>query len=142
MKATTSRLVTFLVMASLPFAASAAELAITPGAWETTMTRSSPFSGKTTTQTRTECVERTSFDPESMMQGDTGECTVTKNEITGGDTLNFTMQCESQGGNMSVDGVYRVDGDEGSGNMTMVMKMGGNDLTMTMEWTAKRIGDC
>lgn len=127
---------------SLPLSAAAAELAINPGMWETTMTRTNPMTGEPTTETTQKCVKQTSFNPSSMMKDAEG-CELLQDEVVNGDTLNFRMECTvPQGGAVSVDGQYQTDGQTGKGNMNMEMNMGGMKMDMKMDWTAKRIGDC
>jgi len=125
----------------MPFAAGAAELPINPGLWETTMTRTNPLTGEPTTETNTECVKATSFNPSSMMQDAQG-CDLLKDEVNG-DTLTFTMECSmEQGAKATVDGEFQSDGQTGRGNMDMTMNMGEMKMSMNMNWTSKRLGDC
>lgn len=124
----------------LPLSAGAAELKINPGMWETTMTRTNPLTGEPTTETSTECVKQTSFDPSDMMK-DAKECDLVKDELNG-DTLNFRMECNMQGSQATVDGMFQTDGRTGKGNMDMTMSMGEMNMTMNMNWTSKRVGDC
>lgn len=124
----------------VPFAAGAAELELNPGLWETTMTRTNPMTGEPTTETNTECVKETSFNPSDMMQDAQG-CELVKDELNG-DTLTYRMECDMQGTQATVDGMFQTDGQTGKGNMDMQMSMGEMDMTMKMDWTAKRVGDC
>lgn len=124
----------------LPLAASASELAINPGLWKTTMTRTNPMTGEPTTETTTECVKQTSFNPSSMVQDAQG-CELVKDELNG-DTLNFRMECNMQGQKATMDGMFQTDGKTGKGNMDMKMNMGEINMKMNMKWTAERIGDC
>ena len=125
---------------TLPLAASAAELEINPGLWETTMTRTNPMTGEPTTETTQECVKQTSFNPSDMMQAAEG-CKLLKDEQNG-DTLSFRMECNLQGSTATVDGQFQTDGQTGKGNMDMTMNMGEMNMTMNMNWTSKRLGDC
>lgn len=124
----------------LPFAASAAELELNPGLWETTMTRTNPMTGEPTTETTTECVRETSFNPSDMMQDAEG-CELVKDELNG-DTLTYRMECNMQGTQATIDGQFQTDGQTGKGNMDMKMNMGEMKMNMKMDWTAKRVGDC
>lgn len=124
----------------VPFAAGAAELELNPGLWETTMTRTNPMTGEPTTETNTECVKETSFNPSDMMQDAEG-CELVKDELNG-DTLTYRMECDMQGTQATVDGMFQTDGQTGKGNMDMKMSMGEMDMNMKMDWTAKRVGDC
>lgn len=125
----------------LPFSAGAAELAINPGLWETTMTRTNPLTGDPTTETDTECVKETSFNPSEMMEKAQG-CQLVEDELNG-DTLTFRMECSmEQNATATVDGEFQTDGQTGQGNMNMNMDMGGMQMNMDMNWTSKRVGDC
>ena len=124
----------------LPLSASASELAINPGLWKTTMTRTNPMTGNPTTETSTQCVKEKSFNPSDMMKNAQG-CELVKDELDG-DTLNFRMECNVQGQTATVDGMFQTDGKTGKGNMNMQLKMGEMNMNMKMNWTAERIGDC
>ncbi len=136
-----TRLLAVLALASVPLTVAAASLDINPGLWETTMTRTNPMTGAPTTETSTECVREESFDPRQLME-DTENCQLT-DESLAGDTLTFTMQCSIQGGaQATMEGTFQTDGQTGTGNMTMNMNMAGMSMSMTGNWTAKRVGDC
>jgi len=125
----------------LPLLASAAELAVKPGMWETTMTRTHPLTGEPTTETNTRCVQETSFNPSDMM-ADAEGCELLDEDLNG-DTLTFRMECSMEEGmTATVNGEFQSDGDSGSGSMDMNMDMGEMKMTMDMEWTSKRVGDC
>ena len=104
------------------------------------MTRTNPMTGEPMTETRTECVKESKFDPASMMQGAEG-CDLVKNSLAG-DTLNFQMECGMEGGKASIEGQFQTDGDTGKGNMDMTINAGGMNMKMNMNWTARRLGDC
>jgi hypothetical protein len=124
----------------LPFSTHAAELEINPGLWETTMTRTNPMTGEPTTETTTECVRETSFNPSSMMEDAEG-CDLVRDELQG-DTLTFRMECNMQGSQATIDGQFQTDGQTGSGKMDMEMSMGEMKMSMNMDWTSRRVGDC
>ncbi len=128
------------VLVLMPFTSGAAELEINPGLWETTMTRTNPMTGEPTTETTTECVRETSFNPSEVMQDAEG-CELVKDELAG-DTLTFRMECNMEGTQATVDGNFQTDGESGKGNMDMNMNMGEMKMEMNMNWTSKRVGDC
>ena len=128
------------MLCTLPITATAAELAINPGLWETTLTRTSPLTTQSVTETKTECVKETKFDPGKMVQ-DADACKLIEDNLTG-DTLTFRMECNVQGAQAAVDGTFRTDGQTGSGNMDMKVDAAGMKMTMNMNWTANRLGDC
>jgi hypothetical protein len=134
---------TALLAATLfvPLQAVGASIALNPGLWETTMTRTNPMTGTPTTETTTECVQEKSFDPREMMQDASG-CSLT-NESLAGDTLTFAMACDVEGaGTATIEGRFQTDGETGAGDMKMNMNMGGMTMSMDMNWTARRLGDC
>ncbi len=124
-----------------PLTAAAASLELNPGLWETTMTRTNPMTGTPVTETTTECMKEKSFDPREMMQGAQG-CNLVDENLSG-DTLTFNMTCNMEGGAAGeIRGRFQTDGQTGSGEMVMNMSMGQVTMSMDMNWTAKRLGDC
>lgn len=136
----TNALLSMVLVCTLPLAAVAAELAINPGLWETTMTRTNPMTGDPITETNTECVKETRFDPNSMLEGTDG-CRLVDENLSG-DTLTFRMECNMQGSEALIDGSFQTDGQTGRGNMDMKIQSGDVNMSMNMNWTANRIGDC
>lgn len=134
------KIATIAAILCLPAAAGADSLKLNPGMWETTSTGTNPMTGQQTTETHTECVTQTEFDPRETMK-EVRECRLTEENLNG-DTLTFTMTCNMQGGTVSINGLYQSDGDTGTGNMTMNMNMGGMTMSMQRTMTARRIGDC
>lgn len=132
--------VSLFTVAFFPALSGAAELKINPGLWETTMTMTNPMTGQPTVKTSKECVRERSFDPATMMEGAQG-CTLARNELNG-DTLNFQMNCDMEGSKAVVTGEYQTDGKTGRGNMDMEVNAGGMKMSMNMNWTGKRLGDC
>ena len=110
-----------------------------PGMWETTMVSTNSMTG-TTTQTTSNCMADEEFDPKTMAEGAEG-CEITDNNLDG-NTLTFTMACNMQGAEVTMKGLYAVEGDEGEGSMNMEMSFGGQTMTMENTFTAKRIGEC
>lgn len=124
----------------MPCLVNAAELSIDPGLWESTMTRTNPMTGSPTTETTRECIEETTFEPSRMVENAQG-CQLTRDELDG-NRLTFRMECSIEGTEATLDGNYRTDGNSGEGDMKMTMSMAGREISMDMEWTAKRLGDC
>ena len=114
-------------------------LAVKPGLWKTTTNTTTPM-GQAMTRTTEECVQRTSFDPATMMQDAEG-CRITRNDVSG-NQADFAMECTIEGTQTSVTGKFVSDDDRGNGNMTMSMDGGGMKMEMKMEWTSERVGDC
>ncbi|MBD3667641.1 MAG: DUF3617 family protein [Kangiella sp.] len=124
----------------LPALTLAKGLEVEPGLWETTMTRTDPFSGQETTDTQKECIKERYFDPEELTKDMQG-CQLTENTLSG-NKLTFGMRCEDAGMNSSIDGEYEVNGDEGKGKMELALSGMGQEMTMSMHWKSKRLGDC
>ena len=137
---TSIRLLFAAVMYTATLSAGAAGIEFNPGRWETTMTRTNPMTGDPITETRVECVKEDKFDPASMMEG-ADDCDLSRNSVDG-DTLVFQMECNMQGGSATIEGQFQTDGETGKGNMDMTINAGGMNMTMNMNWTAKRLGDC
>ena len=104
------------------------------------MTRTNPMTGEPITETRSECVKESKFNPASMMQGTQG-CDLTEDNLDG-DTLHFQMACDMEGGKALIEGQFQTDGETGKGNMDMSVNAGGMNMKMNMNWTARRTGDC
>lgn len=136
----TNRILALAMVCIMPAPAGAAELALNPGLWETTMTRTNPMSGDPVTEVSKECVKQKKFDPSSMLEGTEG-CRLVDENLTG-DRLTFSMECSLQGSRALIDGSFQTDGQTGQGDMDMKVQAGGMNMNMKMNWTAKRIGDC
>ena len=104
------------------------------------MVRTSPMTSQSITETRTECVKETKFDPGKLLQDAEG-CSLIDDDLNG-DTLTFRMECNMQAARALVEGTFSTDGQTGSGNMDMEVNTGGMNMTMNMNWTATRLGDC
>ena len=137
---TTKYLIFAKLLCVTPIVSMGAELSINPGLWETTMTRTSPMTTQSITETRTECVKETKFDPGKLLQDAQG-CALIDDDLNG-DTLSFRMECNMQRAKASVEGTFTTDGQTGSGDMDMKVNAGGMNMTMNMNWTATRLGDC
>ena len=115
-------------------------LPINPGLWEIESTSTNPMTGQQETETETECIVESEYDPATMMEDQEG-CQMNDSNLDG-DTLTFSMSCEIQGGQMTMNGVYESDGDSAQGTTTMQMSFGQQNMTSEGTWTANRIGDC
>jgi hypothetical protein len=118
----------------------AAELELKPGIWETTMTRTNPMTGQPITEVTQDCITENRFDPVMMMKDIEG-CEAIKNEVSN-NTLNFKMACRMHGTESTITGTMSTDGDTGQGNMDLTINAQGMQMTMNMNWTSKRLGDC
>ena len=98
------------------------------------------MTGQQETETETECIVESEYDPATMMEDQEG-CQMNDSNLDG-NTLTFSMSCEIQGGQMTMNGVYESDGDSAQGTTTMQMSFGQQNMTSEGTWTANRIGDC
>lgn len=129
------------LLLAFPLASTGASLDLNPGLWETTTTRTNPMTGSPVTETTTECLKEKSFDPREMMKDAQG-CELVDENLSG-DTLTFAMACNMEGGAKGdIKGRFQTDGQTGNGEMVINMAMGQMNLSMDMNWTAKRLGDC
>jgi hypothetical protein len=115
-------------------------LPIEPGLWEITTTNTNPMTGKKDTQVIKECMTEDKFDPIAMMNEDES-CRVTEDDLDG-NTLTFTLNCNMEGGESTMQGVYQIEGDHGKGNMKMEFSFGGQTMTSESNTEARRISDC
>ena len=132
-------LVLGILLASISVGAGADGLKITPGKWESTVTATNSMTG-TTTNTSTSCMTEEEFDPQSLMEGAQG-CQLVDSNLDN-NTLAFSMACDIQGTQSTMQGLYSVDGDTGQGTINVEMDVSGQTVTMHGTFEARRIGDC
>jgi len=128
---------------------------LAPGKWTFTTTVTMSVLPEPKVQTVTKCVtsEDTTRDPlHAMIEG--GKCkTLSRKEND--NSIDFEVECAGDRNMISRGkGYFTTDGDTASGHMDVKMtipttadmpKMPGlasGTLTMTQQWTGKRIGDC
>ena len=122
--------------------ATADTLPIDPGLWEFTSISTNPFTGQQESETDTECMVEDEYDPEKEMEiEDDMDCEVGESNLDG-NTLTFSMSCNTQGGQMTMNAVYQSDGDSVQGTTVVEMSFGGQTMTSESSFTANRIGDC
>ncbi len=86
-----------------------------------------------------ECLTKDDFVPEgSRTKGAGGNCEI-KDVRTKGDTVSWTMQCNTGQGVMDGKGSITYSGDTFEGTINTVMQGG---MKMTQYLTGRRIGDC
>lgn len=129
-----------LMLLALGGVASADELTIKPGMWESTMTTTNSMMPRPMTTTSKNCVTEPTYRPEEMLDN-VEHCKNMTSDVSD-NTLTFSMQCTMQGADVNVSGRFSSAEDTGDGDMKMDMKMGPGNMTMNMKWTTKRIGDC
>jgi hypothetical protein len=127
-------LVILLAAVSLSFAASGPNMR--EGLWEITST--TKMQGMSMpSYTHTQCITKNDLVPKSSQPGQ--ECTISDYKIEG-NTVMWSIQCSTQGGDMKGTGRITYMGDSFEG--TMKMKMSGSDPEMTTHMSGRRIGDC
>ena len=135
--------------AGLASAASAQELKVKPGNWETTttMNMSMNMNGQAMnipprTMTQTQCMtpEDAKFSPDELTQ----EGCEVSNVKSGERTLSFDMVCTQQGATMNGSMAFELDasGETGTGTMDLEGSMQGATMSMTGNTSAKYLGAC
>lgn len=138
-----------LISAGAVGAASAQELNVKPGNWETTtnMTMSLNMNGQAMNvppreikQTQCMTPEDAKFSTDDLVQEG---CTVS-NVQSGDRSLSFDMTCSQQGANMTGSMSFEIDasGESGTGTMEMAGSMPGGTMSMTGNTTATYLGGC
>lgn len=133
----------------LASAASAQELNVKPGNWETTttMNMSMNMNGQAMnipprTMTDTQCMtpEDAKFSPDELTQ----EGCEVSNVKSGERSLSFDMVCTQQGATMNGSMSFELDasGEAGKGTMDLQGSMQGATMSMTGNTTAKYLGAC
>ncbi len=85
----------------------------------------------------TQCITKNDLVPQSSQPGQ--ECKITETKVIG-NTVTWTMQCKTQGGEMKGTGKIIYSGDSFEG--TMIMSMPQANMKITTHISGKRIGDC
>ena len=62
--------------------------------------------------------------------------------VVDGNTMNWTMDCNAEGGASSGEWEATSHGDSLTGEGTITVDMQGQSMVMTMKWDGKRTGDC
>ncbi|MDW3096112.1 MAG: DUF3617 family protein [Gammaproteobacteria bacterium] len=141
MRITTLTIASLLTLSATNLAIAGNSISIETGLWEVTTTMTSPMFPQPRVNTQQECMEDSQISPESLAPSDDGECSIIDSNVSG-NTLNWSMQCNTPGGAMTGQGSFNSNGDSGSGNMQMNMDIQGQSMSMQMEWKGRRIGSC
>jgi len=133
-------ILTLVAAPAIYVTASADALPIVPGMWETTTTMSSEVLG-TKTNSHKECIDKTEIDPDMMLEDfPTDQCEI--DSKLSDNVLDYSINCEMEGGKMSGVGKITSDGDTMTGDMMLKTTSQGVEMEMQMESTGKRLGDC
>ena len=141
MRIATLTIASLLTISTTQLAIAADSISIEPGLWEVSTIMTSPMFPQPRTETLQECMEDSQISPETIAPSDNGECTISDSNVSG-NTLSWSMQCNTPGGAMTGQGSFESKGDSGSGNMQMNMDIQGQSMSMQMEWKGRRIGSC
>ena len=126
----------------LPASSMAAEaISIEPGMWEITTKMTTSMFPQPRVETTQECMKDSEIGPDDLVPDDGGDCTITESKVSG-NSMDWTMQCNSPGGVMTGGGNFTSKGNSGHGNMSMNMNIEGQSITMEMAWEGKRTGSC
>ncbi len=130
-----------LSLGLLTFNAFADGLTIEPGSWEMTSTVNMPMLPQPQVTTETECIEEGEISPESMTDGMDSSC-VFDNTVVEGNTMRWSMTCDTAESKSRGEWEATSDGDSLSGSGTITIFVQGQEIVMNMSWTGKRVGDC
>ncbi len=115
---------------------------IEPGLWEMTSTMTMPMLPSPRVSTNTQCIDKDELSPETMNQeAMDSNCTFTSRTVDG-NTMKWSMACDSKGGASRGEWEASSYGDTMTGGGTITVDMQGQSMVMTMKWDGKRVGDC
>jgi len=127
-------LVIVLTAVSISFAGSGPDMQ--EGLWEIT-SKMKMRGMDMPSHTHTQCITKKDLVPQSSQPGQ--ECKISNYKIEG-NTVTWSIQCSTQGGEMTGTGRITYSGDSFEG--TMKMTMGGSGMEMITYMSGRRIGDC
>lgn len=115
---------------------------ITPGLWEVVTTVSMPMMPQPKVTTTTKCMVEDELSPDEFNQDMGNPCEISQ-VVINRNTGSWSMRCPTQGG-MAMVGQWKFTstGKSISGNGTMAMNMGGQEMEIKMNWQGKRVGNC
>lgn len=117
-------------------------LSIEPGQWEMTMTMSMSMMPQPQTTTVSECMTEDELSPENFNMDKDNPCDIT--DVTfEGNTAHWSINCPTEGG-PPMNGQWEItsNGDSLTGNGSMAANFSGQEMSFTMNWNGKRVGDC
>jgi len=128
------------VSATLITASTGLALELDPGEWEFTTVSHAPMAPAPRTETRTECVVNGSRSADEFL-ANMEECTVS-DLVDNATTMSYKVKCPN--GPLTLNGTadMKSDGKTVNGKMAMSMDMEGQSMSMTIDWSGKRLGDC
>ncbi len=115
---------------------------IKPGLWEMTSTMTMPMLPNPRVSTNTQCIAEDELSPEAMNQDEmNSDCAFTTRQVDG-NTMSWSMVCDSKGGASRGEWEASSHGDTMTGGGTITVDMQGQSMVMTMKWDGKWVGDC
>jgi hypothetical protein len=141
MRIATLTIASLLTLSTAHLAMAGNGVPIEPGLWEVSTTMTSPMSPQPRVQTQQECIKNSQVSPKDIVPNDDGECSMSETSVSG-NTLSWSMQCNTPGGTINGHGSFESKGDSGSGNMKMNMAIEGQSFSMEMVWKGHRVGSC
>ena len=131
-----------LLAASLTLPAFAAEPNITPGQWEyTNVTRFEGMPMPEQTHSNRECITMEDIKKGEAFLEAPEDCQVTHMDLRR-DGMQYAMECTQQGVRMKMNADMRFRGNEVDGTMRADMDTPMGPMSMHMNITGRRIGDC
>ena len=117
-------------------------LSIEPGQWEMTMTMTMSMMPQPQTTTVSECMTEDVLSPENFNMDKDNPCDIT-NVTFEGKTARWSINCPTEGG-PPMKGQWEItsNGDSLTGNGSMSANFSGQEMSFTMNWDGKRVGDC
>jgi hypothetical protein len=120
----------------------AAGIAIEPGMWETNMTMKMSMMPQPQVHSSTECIEESELNPEDFNMDENSPCDIGE-VVLNDNTVNWAINCPAEGG-MALQGNWSMtsNGDTLTGGGSMSGGTEDMQISMTIKWDGKRIGDC
>jgi hypothetical protein len=115
---------------------------IEPGMWEMTSTMNMPMLPQPRVTTEMECIEESELSPEKMTEEDMDTSCTYDTRVVDGNTMKWSMDCNSEGGASRGEWEVTSHGDTLTGEGTVTVDAQGHSMVMNMKWDGKRVGDC
>lgn len=136
---------TALAVVGLSTSALADDPNVNPGMWETTstVTLDSPqFSLPPQTQSSSDCITADDVAQGDAFMEENEECEITNKDIRS-DGMSYSMSCNNpDGSTMAMDAEMSFDGDSMTGTVDGQMESAMGAMTMKVEISGERTGDC
>ena len=103
---------------------------IEPGLWEMTSTMNMPMLPQPRVSTEMDCIEESELSPEAMNEEDMDTSCTFDTRVVDGNTMKWSMDCDSQGGASHGDWEVTSHGDSLAGEGTITVDMQGQAMVM------------